>query len=57
MAADVAKLRALAAEAGRAPSDILVFALATVITAATDEEAQDKFDDYKQYVSPTGALA
>jgi FMN-dependent oxidoreductase (nitrilotriacetate monooxygenase family) len=57
MAADVAKLRALAVEAGRSPSDLLVFALATVITAATDEEAQVKFEDYKQYVSPTGALA
>jgi FMN-dependent oxidoreductase (nitrilotriacetate monooxygenase family) len=57
MAADVAKLRSLAAEAGRAPSDILVFALATVITGATDEEAQSKFEDYSRYVSPTGALA
>lgn len=57
MSADVAKLRALAVEAGRAPSDILVLALATVITAATDEEAQAKFEDYKQYVSPSGALA
>ena len=28
-----------------------------MITAATDEEAQVKFEDYKQYVSPTGALA
>jgi alkanesulfonate monooxygenase len=57
MAADVANLRRLAAEAGRAPSDILVFALVTVVTAATDDEAQAKFDDYKRYVSPSGALA
>jgi FMN-dependent oxidoreductase (nitrilotriacetate monooxygenase family) len=57
LAADVAKLRSLAVEAGRAPSDIMVFALALVITAATDEEAQAKYEDYKRYVSPTGALA
>ena len=56
-AADVAKLRALAAESGRAPSDLLVFGLVTVITAATDEEAEAKFEDYKQYVSAPGALA
>jgi alkanesulfonate monooxygenase len=57
MAADVAKLRALAVQAGRAPSDIKIFALATVITAATDEEAQAKYEDYRQYVSTPGALA
>lgn len=57
MAAAVANLRALAVEAGRAPSDIKIFALATVITAATDEEAQAKFEEYKQYVSAPGALA
>jgi alkanesulfonate monooxygenase len=57
MAADVAKLRALAVEAGRAASDIMVFALVTVITAATDEEAEAKYEDYKQYVSVPGALA
>lgn len=56
-AADVAKLRGLAAESGRAPSDLLVFGLVTVITAATDEEADAKFEDYKQYVSAPGALA
>ena len=56
-ATDVAKLRALAAESGRAPSDLLVFGLVTVITGATDDEAEAKFEDYKQYVSAAGALA
>ncbi len=56
MATDVAKLRALAADAGRDPSDILVFALTTVITAPTDREAHEKYDDYEQYVSAEGAL-
>ncbi len=55
-AADVAKLRELAAECGRAPSDILVFALVTVITAPTEYEAQAKFEDYRRYVSAAGAL-
>src|SRR5690606_21971266 len=41
----------------RAPTDALIFALATVITGATDEEAQAKFEDYKQYASSSGALA
>jgi len=44
MAADVAKLRALSVESGRAASDICVFALATVVTAPTEEEAQAKFE-------------
>jgi alkanesulfonate monooxygenase len=56
MAADVAKLRGLAAEFGRAPSDILVLALVTVITAPTEDEAQAKFEDYRRYVSAPGAL-
>ncbi len=55
-AADVAKLRSLAADAGRDPSDILVFALTTVITAPTDQQAQEKYDEYQQYVSVDGAL-
>ena len=57
MAADVAKLRALTVDSGRSASDIRVFALATVITAPTDEEAQAKFEDYKKYLSKAGALA
>ncbi|KQW65537.1 5,10-methylene tetrahydromethanopterin reductase [Phenylobacterium sp. Root77] len=57
LAATVANLRALAVEAGRAASDIKIFSLITVITAATDEEAQAKAEDYRQYVSASGALA
>lgn len=57
VAADVAKLRALAVEAGRAPSDILIFAQMTVITSATNEEAEAKLEDYRQYVSASGGLA
>jgi FMN-dependent oxidoreductase (nitrilotriacetate monooxygenase family) len=57
MAADVAKIRRLAVEAGRAATDVKVFALVAIITAATDAEAQAKLDDYKRYVSTSGALA
>ncbi len=55
-AADVATLRSLAVEAGRDPSDILVFALTTVIAGPTDREARAKYEEYMQYVSPQGAL-
>jgi FMN-dependent oxidoreductase (nitrilotriacetate monooxygenase family) len=57
MAADVAKLRKLAVDAGRAASDIKVFCLITVVTGATNEEAQVKLADYRTYVSPEGGLA
>ena len=56
MKADVARLRSQAVEAGRAPSDILVFALVTVITGATEHDARTKFEDYRQYMSREGAL-
>lgn len=56
MAEEVAKIRRLAADAGREPRDILVFALTTIITGATDEEAQQKYDEYRRYVSVPGAL-
>lgn len=57
MAADVAKLRELAVQNGRSRADVLVFALATVVTAETDEEAERKFAEYQGYVSETGTLA
>jgi alkanesulfonate monooxygenase len=57
MREDVARLRALATQNGRAPRDILVFALATVVTAATDEEAEARFAEYQGYVSEAGTLA
>lgn len=56
MAADVAKLRGLVADCGRDPSDVLVFALVTVITGATDRQAQEKLEEYQRYVSAPGAL-
>jgi alkanesulfonate monooxygenase len=52
----VAAIRKLAAEAGRDPKAILMFAMMTVIVAPTDEEAQAKLADYRLYADPEGAL-
>jgi alkanesulfonate monooxygenase SsuD/methylene tetrahydromethanopterin reductase-like flavin-dependent oxidoreductase (luciferase family) len=52
----VAAIRKLAAEADRDPRAILMFAMMTVIVAPTDEEAQGKLADYRQYADPEGAL-
>jgi alkanesulfonate monooxygenase len=52
----VAAIRKLAAGARRDPKAILMFAMMTVIVAPTDEEAQAKLADYRQYADPEGAL-
>ncbi|MCY1160184.1 MAG: monooxygenase, partial [Citricoccus sp.] len=50
-------LRAKAVEFGRDPSHIATLQMITVISAATDEEAQAKYRDYAQYVDYDGAMA
>jgi FMN-dependent oxidoreductase (nitrilotriacetate monooxygenase family) len=52
----VADIRRRAAEAGRDPKKLLVFALATIIVDETDEKAQAKLEEYQKYVSVEGAL-
>lgn len=52
----VADIRAEAAAAGRDPEDIKVFAMLTIITGATEEEAQSKYEDYQQYTDVLGGL-
>jgi alkanesulfonate monooxygenase len=52
----VAAIRRLAAEAGRKPDDIRMFALMTVILGKTDAEAKEKLADYRRYADPEGAL-
>lgn len=42
---------------GRDPSKIKVLALVTPILGRTEEEAQEKLRDYRQYASHEGALA
>ncbi|MCL2898463.1 LLM class flavin-dependent oxidoreductase [Brenneria tiliae] len=53
----VADIRRRAVEAGRDPYDIKIFNLQTVIVGETDKEAQDKWREYKSWVSYEGALA
>jgi alkanesulfonate monooxygenase len=52
----VKKLRDALEEQGRDRSDVIVFALATVIVGKTDEEARAKHQDYRQYIDRVGAL-
>jgi alkanesulfonate monooxygenase len=52
----VAAIRALAAEAGRNPADILMFSLMTVILGRTETEATAKYADYRRYINSEGAL-
>ena len=53
----VAALRQGVAAAGRRADDILVYALATIVVAETDEAARAKLAEYRSYVSHEGALA
>ncbi|BDH46922.1 hypothetical protein TUM12370_29660 [Salmonella enterica subsp. enterica serovar Choleraesuis] len=53
----VADIRRRVAEAGRDPYSVLIFNLQTVIVDETDTAAQDKWREYKSYVSYEGALA
>ena len=49
-------VRRLAAERGRDPDSVKIFALVTIVTAPTDEEAEAKHADYRLYVDLDGAL-
>ena len=53
----VDNLRHRAAENGRDPKNIAVLQMITVISAATDEEAERKAQEYLSYVSYDGAMA
>ncbi len=50
-------IRDLAEQAGRSRDSIKIFMLYTVITGATDEAAQRKYEEYLSYASPEGMLA
>jgi alkanesulfonate monooxygenase len=52
----VAAIRALAAEHGRDPAEILMFSLMTVILGETEAQAAAKYADYRRYISHEGAL-
>lgn len=52
----VRRIREATVRAGRDADAIKIFALQTVITAETEQEAQDKFADYQRYIDPVGGL-
>lgn len=53
----VDKIRELAMQQGRNPDDIKIFVGITVVTAETDELAQEKLAEYACYASPEAGLA
>ena len=53
----VQNLRKEIAKQGRDPQSVKVLALATIITAATDEEAQQKYEEFLSYIDLDGALS
>ncbi|HTT80370.1 MAG TPA: NtaA/DmoA family FMN-dependent monooxygenase, partial [Stellaceae bacterium] len=57
VAPQVADLRRRAAENGRRPDDLVIFTLATVITAPSAAEARAKHAEYRRYADPEAALA
>jgi alkanesulfonate monooxygenase len=56
VAPHVKDIRERARRHGRNPSEILTFSLMTVITGRTDAEAQEKYEEYRSYISHEGAL-
>ncbi|RJS95204.1 LLM class flavin-dependent oxidoreductase [Salinisphaera sp. Q1T1-3] len=52
-----ASIRSQAEAAGRDPAHLKIFALLTVITAASDAEAQAKYQSYRNYASGEGMLS
>jgi alkanesulfonate monooxygenase len=52
----VKDIRQRARRHGRDPREILISSLMTVIPGRTDKEAQDKYAEYKSYISHEGAL-
>ncbi|MBT0769996.1 LLM class flavin-dependent oxidoreductase [Kineosporia sp. J2-2] len=58
MARDLSRrFRAQAAAAGRDPRELKIFAIATVVTGATDEAAQERLAGLQRYTSLEGSLA
>jgi FMN-dependent oxidoreductase (nitrilotriacetate monooxygenase family) len=50
-------IRAVAGELGRDPRSLKIFTEITIVTGATDAEAQAKYDDYLKWTDYEGALA
>ncbi len=52
----VTAIRSLAKESGRAPQDILIFSMMTVILGETEAAAKAKHSEYRRHASAEGAL-
>lgn len=57
LARTVEGVRKNTAAQGRDPASVKVFTLVTIVTGATDAEAQAKLDEYREHASVDGALA
>ena len=53
----VSAIRKAAGEIGRNGAEILMFSMMTIIVGRTDAEAKAKYADYREHISPEGALA
>lgn len=53
----VADIRARTAAAGRDPYDVKIVNSHVVVTGATERAAQERYDDFRRYTDPQGALA
>ncbi len=53
----IADVRKLAAQAGRDPQDIKAYAYMKIITGGTEQEAQEKYDEYYEQISYDSAMA
>src|ERR1700749_1498831 len=53
----VSAIRKAEGEIGRNGAEILMFSMMTIIVAPTDAEAKAKYADYREHISPEGALA
>ncbi|MUL84688.1 MULTISPECIES: LLM class flavin-dependent oxidoreductase [unclassified Mycolicibacterium] len=53
----VADIRARAAAAGRDPYDVKIVNGHVVVTGATEQAAQARYDEFRRYTDPEGALA
>jgi alkanesulfonate monooxygenase len=52
----VAGVRAAAVEAGRRPDSLKIYALATIVTSPTAQQARDRHAEYRSYADIEGAL-
>jgi alkanesulfonate monooxygenase len=52
----VAAIRQAAVDAGRAPDDIVIFSIATIVLGRTEAEAAAKLADYKSYIDHEASL-